>query len=637
MDKAISKVTSTKTTVDDETEEFTGEDQDIGAEIEVVTDNRILPTNVTEDEQLGPIRRNTRSKQMQNLKEASVVIEKLPTKQISKEEREEKELEERMSVLMWGKNASAVNTSKKKIARLKDIISILERDRDEKEELRKKKQEQRELNRKLKELLEEKTKQERIDRDLRNLRKFNDDGTLRTRSDEIEFRNKERALQKEKEDLENKIKLRREKDDFKTREDNLRKQSLALEEQLQEIKRKQEMLQDDADKLASEKKKKEEAAAKKQKEKDDAAEALRKKNEEEEAMKLQQEKDREEEALRKKKEDEEAERIRKENEDIAKEAESIRLKLKEEEERKKKEDEEEAARILKENEEKENEEEALRLKLKEEEERKKKEEEEQEAARIRKEEEERKKKEEDEQEATRIRKEEEERKKKEEDEQEAARIRKEEEERKKKEEDEQEAARIRKEEEERKKKEEDEQEAARIRKENEHKEKDGGNGKNEEEGERNENEDAIRKKRILDEETISTADCLLSLQKGKKIVKFANETTVHYLSDSDTDVSNDTVLITDDEIRKNEETSIQENRDETKPLLSDLVTPIVDVDLSIDLNEYYSQYDDDFPIPLSQNKTGVDIDSGCLSGVDEQQNTDLVTYVTEDGDELRER
>ena len=38
-----------------------------------------------------------------------------------------------------------------------------------------------------------------LDRDLRNLRKFNDDGTLRTREDELAFRNKERALQKEKE------------------------------------------------------------------------------------------------------------------------------------------------------------------------------------------------------------------------------------------------------------------------------------------------------------------------------------------------------------------------------------------------------------------------------------------------------
>ena len=256
------------------------------------------------------------------------------------------------------------------------------------------------------------------------------------------------------------------------------------------------------------------------------------------------------------------------------------------------------------------------MKLKEEEERKKKEEDEQEAERIRKEKEQKEK----EEEAIRLKlKEEEERKKKEEDEQEAERIRKEKEQKEK----EEEAIRLKlKEEEERKKKEEDEQEAERIRKENEHKENDGGKG--------NENEDAIRKKRSLDEETISTADRLLALQKGKKIVQFANETTVHYLSDNNTDVSNDTVLISDDEIRKNEETSIQENRDETKPLLSDLVTPIVDVDLSIDLNEYYSHYDDDFPIPLSQNKTGVDIDSGSSTGVDEEQNTDNVTYVTED-------
>ena len=305
----------------------------------MVTENTILPTNVMEDEQQGPICQNTRSKQMQNLKEASVVIEKLPIKQISKEEREEKDLEELMSVLMWGKNASAVNTSKKKIARLKDIISILERDRDEKEELKKKKQEQRELNRKLKDLYEERMKQECIERDLRNLRKFNDDGTPRTRSDEIEFRNKERVLKKEKEELENKIKLRREKDDFETREENLRKQSLALEEQLQEIKRKQEMLQDDADKLTLEKQKK---AQKDEEDKKKKEEALRKKNEEEEAMKRQQEKDREAEALRKKKEEDkqEAARIREENEQKEKEAEAIRLKLKEEEERKKKDDEE---------------------------------------------------------------------------------------------------------------------------------------------------------------------------------------------------------------------------------------------------------------------------------------------------------
>ena len=158
LDKAVQKVTSTNTIVDEETEKVSAEDQDIGAEIEVVTENTILPTNVNEGEQKGTCCRNTRSKQMQNLKDASVVIEKLPIKQISKEEEEEKDLEERMSVLKWGKNASAVNTTKKKIARLKDIISILEKDRDEKEELKRRKQEERQLNKKLKHLHEERTK-----------------------------------------------------------------------------------------------------------------------------------------------------------------------------------------------------------------------------------------------------------------------------------------------------------------------------------------------------------------------------------------------------------------------------------------------------------------------------------------------
>ena len=97
------------------------------------------------------------------------------------------------------------------------------------------------------------------------------------------------------------------------------------------------------------------------------------------------------------------------------------------------------------------------------------------------------------------------------------------------------------------------------------------------------------------------------------------------------------MLTPDEDICKNKETRIACNRDETKPLLSDLVTPIVDVDLSIDFNEYYSHYDDDLPIPLSQNKTGVDIDSGSLSAVIEDKPTDAVTYVTEDGEELNER
>ena len=129
---------------------------------------------------------------------------------------------------MWGKNAAALNSSKKKIARLKEIIAVLEKDRDEKEELKKKRQEQKEINKQLKQLYEEKTKQERLEKELRNLRKYNDDGTLRTRSDELELQKKERALKQEKADLEKKIKLRRENQDLVTREDNLKKQSLAL-------------------------------------------------------------------------------------------------------------------------------------------------------------------------------------------------------------------------------------------------------------------------------------------------------------------------------------------------------------------------------------------------------------------------
>ena len=96
---------------------FWGDDNDIGAEVEVMTDNTIIPTNV---QQKPTGRKHTRAQQMQNLKEASVVIEKLTETPVRKEveltpgEKEEKELENRMNLLMWGKNAVAVNTSKKK-------------------------------------------------------------------------------------------------------------------------------------------------------------------------------------------------------------------------------------------------------------------------------------------------------------------------------------------------------------------------------------------------------------------------------------------------------------------------------------------------------------------------------------------
>ena len=82
---------------------------------------------------------------------------------------------------------------------------------------------------------------------------------------------------------------------------------------------------------------------------------------------------------------------------------------------------------------------------------------------------------------------------------------------------------------------------------------------------------------------------------------------------------------------------MQENEDENKPLLSDLVTPIVDVDFHTDFNAYYSHYDDDFPIPLSQNKISLDIDSGTSSRSDAVEATEDITFVTEDGKEFTER
>ena len=117
LDKAIGKVTRSATAVVHDEDEFLGDDNDIGAEVEVLTDNTIIPTNV---QQKPTGRKNTRAQQMQNLKEASVVIEKLSDTPVRKEveltpgEIEEKELENRMNLLMWGKNAAAVNTSKKK-------------------------------------------------------------------------------------------------------------------------------------------------------------------------------------------------------------------------------------------------------------------------------------------------------------------------------------------------------------------------------------------------------------------------------------------------------------------------------------------------------------------------------------------
>ena len=148
-----------------------------------------------------------------------------------------------------------------------------------------------------------------------------------------------------------------------------------------------------------------------------------------------------------------------------------------------------------------------------------------------------------------------------------------------------------------------------------------------------------RGEELLETITVEESIGIARKKKGNKTVKFNTEPVVHYVSDNDSTSSDDTIIISSDEnIRKN--TSITNIEEECKPLLADLVTRISDVDFTVDMNAYYSDYEDDFPLPLSQNNTQYSIDVGSSSSkVDDTDidKSDIVTYVDEKGVEFDER
>ena len=146
-----------------------------------------------------------------------------------------------------------------------------------------------------------------------------------------------------------------------------------------------------------------------------------------------------------------------------------------------------------------------------------------------------------------------------------------------------------------------------------------------------------RGEELLETITVEESIGIARKKKGNKTVKFNTEPVVHYVSDNDSTSSDDTIIISSDEkIRKN--TSITKIEEECKSLLADLVTRISDVDFTVDMNAYYSDYEDDFPLPLLQNNIDIDVGSSS-SKVDDTDTdkSDIVTYVDETGVEFDER
>ena len=146
-----------------------------------------------------------------------------------------------------------------------------------------------------------------------------------------------------------------------------------------------------------------------------------------------------------------------------------------------------------------------------------------------------------------------------------------------------------------------------------------------------------RGEELLETITVEESIGIARKNKGNKTVKFNTEPVVHYVSDNDSTSSDDTIIISSDEkIRKN--TSNTKKEEECKPLLADLVTRISDVDFTVDMNAYYSDYEDDFPLPLSQNNIDIDVGSSSSKVDDtETDKSDIVTYVDEKGVEFDER
>ena len=126
-----------------EMEQITFDDEDIGAEVEVATSSTTP-------------RRNTRSQQIKNLEDAKVSIERLTEEEIktpqklTEIEQQTVDLEKHLTNLVFGEGRSAIKNSKRRIVRLKEVISLLEKDRDEKAEEKKRQAELKEINRKLK-------------------------------------------------------------------------------------------------------------------------------------------------------------------------------------------------------------------------------------------------------------------------------------------------------------------------------------------------------------------------------------------------------------------------------------------------------------------------------------------------------
>ena len=92
---------------------------------------------------------------------------------------------------------------------------------------------------------------------MQKLRKYNDDGSVRTCEDILAIGKKEKELMAEQEALRKKREKRKEDEDLTAREEGLCKASLTVEKELEELKRKQQAIQEDTEQLLKDKVKRE--------------------------------------------------------------------------------------------------------------------------------------------------------------------------------------------------------------------------------------------------------------------------------------------------------------------------------------------------------------------------------------------